>query len=413
MKSNTFDLLVGLLFFAGMGILGFVTIFKAQRFGTTKLYRIRFPKVYGLKEGSPVRCEGKQVGEVKRLELVESFVRATVEVSDEVNIYKSRSRVAVTPFSPLGGRVVEITRGDPESGEYEPATIVDGQPDGTVIQGDAEGELITVITQLIEENRGKIDEIVENVRLATGQLRRTNNLLGKTLNDEQFADDFGEIAASAKRAAGHLDEILARIDRGEGVIGDLTVDDSPLKDNVDRTFKGAGDATEELAVFAKKLNEGEGAIPTLINDAQTGEDVRAITANLASATEPLGEGRGLMRLFTEEEVYENIRSASGDISELTSSANNPNTPIGVALKDEAAGEDLRSILSNLETTTERINDPKAGLVGALTSDGELATKTRDIFDEIGRVLKEFRDSLEDVREQAPVNAFIGTVFSAF
>ena len=52
---------------------------------------------------------GYEKGEVKQLRLLPGGkIRAVLEVASDVEIYKEKSDVRVTPFSPLGGRVVEM-----------------------------------------------------------------------------------------------------------------------------------------------------------------------------------------------------------------------------------------------------------------------------------------------------------------
>lgn len=417
MRSGTLDFLVGLVFFAAMGLLGFVTIFKAQRFGQTKFFRVTFPKVYGLKEGSPVRCEGKDVGEVRLLRLVEDYVEAHIEVSADVQIYKVDYRIAVTPFSPLGGRVVEINRGRAGNAEFKSADKIEGLASLDPIKGDAEGELISVITELIQENRKKIDEIVENVRFATTRLRENDNLIGKALNDKTLADDVGAVASNLNRGSKSLENVLARVDKGEGVVGALTREEDPFTKDVRAIGANTRELTAELRDVGKALNKGEGAIPKLISDKKTGDKVEKIVSDVEVVTDTLAQKRGLVRLATAEAdpIFEDVKETAKNLREISASVNDRESPgpIGVLVSDAQSGEDLKAILSNLGSASKKLNDPDAGVVGAILADKELNKKTRLIFDELGRTLKEFRDSLEDVREQAPVNAFIGTVFSAF
>ena len=46
-------------------------------------------------------------------------------------------------------------------------------------------------------------------------------------------------------------------------------------------------------------------------------------------------------------------------------------------------------------------------------DQQFRDRIARIFTEVERLTVEFRDSVEDLREQAPINAFLGAVFAAF
>lgn len=416
MKAHWMDLLVGFLFFAAMGILGYTTIFKAQRFGEVKYYQVTFPKVYGLKEGSPVRCEGKDVGEVKSLKLVEGYVLAVLEVSDTVNIYKEESKINVTPFSPLGGRVVEITRGLKGSGVLEPSEVVNGIPvDGSPRhEGKAEGELLSALTGIVEENRSQISEIVDNIRDATKRLGEKTNLAGKILNDPKLADDIDGIASNLNAASKSVASVTARIDKGEGVIGQLTVPDTDIQENLEGALKNANDALGEFRDVGESMNRGKGFIRVVLNDEKFADDWRGTSTNVNKFTGTLAANTGIMRLITEEDVYENVKSFSADLKDIAANANDEDAgPIGYLFASESGAKNTESIVQDLSETARKLNDPNAGTLGTLIADEEMAKTTRKVFNEVGRVITEFRDSLEDVREQAPVNAFIGTVFSAF
>ena len=416
MRKNVMDLIVGLVFVIAMGALGTVTIFGSRRFGETKFYQVTFPRVYGLKQGNMVRCEGKEVGEVRALKLVDGKVLALLEVSAEVEIYKLNSRINVTPFSPLGGRVVEITRGSKGSGLKLTANITEGGLDESepIHSGEAEGELLSALTSLINENSDNLTGIVDNIKDATDRLREQTNLAGKILTDETFAERVDGIVDHLNNASRSIETVTARLERGEGVIGELTVEGRPIQTDLRAATTNARDALAELRDAGRSVNQGEGLANVILNDAAFANDWQATSANISSITETLAEGRGLMRLVSEDEVYENVRDLSAEARDIGRKLNDQDSgPLGVLVSNPDAGRDTEDILSNLAETSKKLNDKDAGALGALIGDEELAATTRRVFDQAGQVIKELRDSVEDTREQAPVSAFIGTVFSAF
>src|SRR5262245_60350440 len=118
-KQQRNEMIVGLIFFGSMMFLGAYTILISGLFkGATKTYWASFPNIYGLKKGDQVRVEGLEVGEVIDLHLVaakpdekngfrnDMRIQAKLKVAKAVEIYKAGSEVKVTPFSPLGGRIV-------------------------------------------------------------------------------------------------------------------------------------------------------------------------------------------------------------------------------------------------------------------------------------------------------------------
>jgi len=412
MSGKTVDLVVGLVFFGAMALLGYTTIFKAQSFKQKKYYRVRFPKVYGLKEGSRVRCEGKNVGEVTRLELIDRYVRATLEVDADVAVYSTDHKISVTPFSPLGGRIVEITRGQPGTGELSFAPNAKEAASVKVHDGDAEGELLSALTALINDNRPKIDAIVDNIKNATDRLGEDSNLIGKVLTDKTFANKFDKMAGHLSNASSSIEVVAARIEKGDGVIGELTVDESKLHKDVRGTVENAKDALDEFRKVGKSMNEGDGLINVVLNDREFAEHWKGTSRNIDSITGKVAAGHGIMRLFSEDEVYEDLRDLTKHGKDIAQKVNEGKGPLAVLVSDDEAGEDLKSILSDVAGTAKDLNEGK-GPLGALINDEELRERTNEIFTDAARVIREFRDSIEDAREQAPVSAFVGTAFSAF
>ena len=148
MNKSVVELIVGVVFAAGILVLGAYTIvLSGVHLGSTKRFIVDFERVYGLKKGDAVRVEGYEKGEVKSLRLLSGGkIRAELEVQADVEIYKQNSDVRVTPFSPLGGRVVEIKRGikDTPRGKYlsyGAAGDVGSPEEADVIVGTAEGEV--------------------------------------------------------------------------------------------------------------------------------------------------------------------------------------------------------------------------------------------------------------------------------
>ncbi len=88
-----------------------------------------------------------------------------------------------------------------------------------------------------------------------------------------------------------------------------------------------------------------------------------------------------------------------------------NTSKGVKFNTSTAVSGIKGKVvttRNIYTQVEkRIRDvDTVVLVAARESDDKLYKETKSL-------LKELRESVEDLREQAPINSFIGVVFSAF
>ena len=241
-------------------------------------------------------------------------------------------------------------------------------------------------------------------------------------------------------------------------------------------------AIEGLVAIVRELEDTGGTIGRLINDDVLGEEVaRSITSfsktfeNLDQITGQIAAGQGSVgRLLMQEEVYEQIASATrkldallADARDALASAQDPSRgTIGMLWSDPSLARDLASTARNLEALTQGLVDGE-GTLGALLSDDRLSenltTLSQRLVDgdgTLGRLLKEdqlYEDfaetisnlrlasaqlttadgtiglllnddelyldiqkaigtltgTLEEAREAAPISTFLSTVFLGF
>lgn len=74
--------------------------------------------------------------------------------------------------------------------------------------------------------------------------------------------------------------------------------------------------------------------------------------------------------------------------------------------------DIRRTLNNVAEITQKINQGK-GTIGLLVNDDELHRNANTVLTDAQIVVRELRESLEDTREQAPVNSFLRAALTAF
>lgn len=425
-KAQLSEVLVGLIFVVAVGgLIAYTILITKVAWGDMKKYHVVFSEVYGLKEGDPVRVEGHEKGEVKSLLLrPQGGILAVIEVTQDVVIYKAQAggRVRVTPFSPLGGRVVEIERGratpDPDDQDAytyfgEAAGAVDMER-ADIIQGEAEGELLQTLNALVEENRDNVARIITNLTLVSEQLTQTDSILGYLINSEEGRDRIKGVVDGMSSSADRLDIILARVERGQGVIGGLVTPDTPLGRDVEATVASARSAFGSASSILERADEGESALGVIVGkDQDAAGAVRAIVQDVSVITSRIAAGEGTLgKLVHDDALYDAATGTMQNVETITQRMEDGDGVLGV-LSERQAGDDVRAILSHTASITKAVDDPQAGMLGLLVHDDALRGRISRIAEEVERLATEFRDSLEDTREQAPVNAFIGAVFSAF
>src|SRR4051812_16664290 len=175
-KSIRVGLLVSVALVVLMVFLFFIGS-EQKIFSRKNEYEVRFDSVAGLAEGNPVKISGVTVGVVKDIRLPRDPKAKDVDISLMVDRkYAERirgdSRARLKKLGLLAGdSYIDITPGDPRFPTVDPGSVIPAQRE-------------TNVDQLISSG-------------------------------EDLVDNFVQISYSLKN-------ILGRVDRGEGLIGELT-----------------------------------------------------------------------------------------------------------------------------------------------------------------------------------------------
>ena len=259
----------------------------------------------------------------------------------------------------------------------------------------------------------------------------------------------GEAAGAEQVVAGKIDEAFAkRLERIEG-----NVDSVVLK--VDSAVVRAEEAISQIKSVTEKINQGDGLVAQLLNDKQLADDVKQVMSDLRAVVEEVRTGKGAIALAINDENFaQDLKQTATDLREVSSTVAKGEGSLGRLVKDaELVDEstslvkDVRSSLAKLDelnvqakssmsrvesllVTTEQTVKRVEGLVGSADTvtqeltdavrrvnkgEGTVAALLNDdsLYRETKSLLRELRESVEDLREQAPINSFLGVVFSAF
>lgn len=237
----------------------------------------------GMRVGDPVQMRGVNIGRVHEFSLAGEGVRIALEIEGKWEIPRD-SRTRITGVGLLGGRVVEVVRGDsPEvlppggeipgtstedlTGEAEELTAearsalqriqaVLSEPTVSAVQGSAR-ELETLLGQLeafTREQRAQVDRLTESLNRSARGLEEAAAAGPDAARAVARADSalatLNRTGASLEEASASLRNVLAGLDRGEGTLGQLARNDS-LYHNLNR-------AAESLHLLTTDLRENPG-----------------------------------------------------------------------------------------------------------------------------------------------------------
>ncbi len=249
MAKKTSTVKLGIFIFLGIAIL-VVAIFmlggKEQLFSSTFSVKAYFKSVQGLKSGATVRLSGIDVGTVKDVSIVNDTtgrVQVTMSIKEDVaRFIRTDTKASIETEGLVGNKVVVLSIGSATAEQ-----IIDGGTIGT------------------KEPLSFADVLEE-----------THGIMGYT---KQMTKD--------------LSEIIGRVNRGEGSIGKLLVNDdlytsaTNLTNQADQSLKSITSELDKVTALFDKLGEGVKNVVTRVDT--TVGDLDAVINGVKNGKGIIGE----------------------------------------------------------------------------------------------------------------------------
>jgi len=339
-KRGGRDIAVGALFSFALIILA-VTIMavgeESRLFSKKARYSVIFPSAEGLVVGSPVKMSGVVVGSVQAIRLSTDPDTTGIEVEIGVDHafaerVREDSKAALRILQLLSGeKFVEIIPGS--SGEPP-------LPERSVLD--------TVKEQALLEQAGiaaeNLNEITISLKNILEKLERGEGLIGQMIADPEFGKEGLE---ALRESLQNLEVITGDLRRGRGVVGRLLRDEDFAK-KTESLFT----ALDKVADMIGSIDPDEGALGALLTEGGAGQ--RAIEDYAATAA-------ALRR------IAERLESEDGILGQMLSENE----------EGEAFGHDLRRLVANLAEISDKINSGE-GTLGALVNDRSLYDGMEDV-----------------------------------
>ena len=276
-----------------VAIIGFRFMRDIPIVGSSLKISSTFEKADGLSTGSLVYVKGVRVGSVNSVQLTpENNVGVGMSIDTDVNIPVD-SKASLTSLGIVEGKsiVIElgsssefVESGDTITGDYSQTMMETLGSQGEKLGSDvsnAINELNQFLRQLNEtvdsETRVKLDETLNNL------VESTNRVAG-LLRDKQ--DDINYAIESGSRVIGQLDTLTT--ENGAKIDSIMT----SLQRNVDQLAVVREDieaATGTLNEILNKINQGDGTMGKLINDSSVYENLDSLTLELNKLVKGINE----------------------------------------------------------------------------------------------------------------------------
>jgi len=321
---------------------------KQQLFVRQVFYKAQFVHVGGLVAGAPVWLNGVVVGSVEEVTLPPDPTQREILVTFNVDAKVARrvradSQVAIRTLGLLGDRYLEVTSGSPSQPKLK---------DGSEVQSVELTDVAAVLSQG--------GDVVGNVLAISGSLRRIldrvekgEGLIGElTMNPESGKVTVARFVSLLEQVDGLLRDVRA----GRGVLGKLLTDPKLETQLVDDIAGMAAAGRRVAEAVASDLERDDSMVAALLRDPQGKARIERVLDGAGAAAESivavgkeLNEGDGtLARLLKDGDLaadfLDNLAALTKTLRSVADKLDRGDGTAGRMLNDPQLWEDLEHVV---------------------------------------------------------------------
>jgi phospholipid/cholesterol/gamma-HCH transport system substrate-binding protein len=249
-----------------------------------------FENLQDLKVADDVKMAGVTIGAVEQARLANGRAEAVLRINPKIKV-PSDATATIVMAGLIGTNYIGIDLGTPsapaltDGAEIRTKVTPDinkimtelgdlgqklegalGSFNSAVNGGDKPGGgLFQKLDKLVTDNSAKVDATMTNLQEITAKLDRGEGTLGKLINDPRLHDDLLATVGELKTAAGQAKDfisdaqgIVAQVKSGQGTLGVLLYDP--------QSAANMKTAVQNIRNVSDKLASGQGTLGRLIND---------------------------------------------------------------------------------------------------------------------------------------------------
>lgn len=325
---------------------------EQKMFSRKNEYKVHLIDASGLAEGNPVKISGVTVGTIRDIYLPQDPKQREVTITLVVaRKYADRiredSRARLKKLGLLAGdSYIEISPGNPRSAELEPGSTIPAARQ-------------TNVDQLLSSGEDLVDNLVQisySMKNILGRVDRGEGLIGELTSSPETKQRLTDTALSTLNKT---NAVLEHIESGRGLLGRMIYDDKYGDELTSSLAQSAASLRVVTASLQKSFENGQGTIPALLNDPdgkkklfELVDNLRITSANLAAFSASMQKGEGLVPRLLNDKQY-------GDqtLTEFTSLVHQLNDTVGKL----NSGQGTAGKLINDPSLYESINDILIGI----------------------------------------------------
>ena len=343
---------VGLLVAAALLVLMIFVFFigsEQKIFSRKNEYKVRLDNVTGLAEGNPVKISGVTVGVIKGITLPRDPKMRDVDIELMVDRkYADRirtdSRTRLKKLGLLAGdSYIDISPGSPKFDALEPGSLIPAARQTNYDQLISSGEDLV-------DNFVQISYLLKNI---LSRVDRGEGLIGELTSTPETKQ---RITDTFLTTLNKTNAILGHVESGKGLVGKLVYDDAFAATLTGSIQESARSLQTLVTDLEGSLKNGQGAIPALLTDPEGKKKVfdlvdnlRTTSANLAALTSSFQNGQGLVPRLMNDKTYadQSLVEFTGLLHQLNDTVAKINRGEGTAGKlvtDPSVYESVNDIL---------------------------------------------------------------------
>lgn len=296
-SDNKRGITVGIFLFIGLAIflIGVFTLGGQKKtFVKSFTLNVVFDDIQGLKVGNNVWFSGVKIGTIKKLQFYgTSQVQVFLSVEQEAQKYiHKNAKASISSDGLIGSKIVVI-----DGGSTKFPFVEDGDRlmvNNTLSTDD--------IMKTLQVNNKNLVDITSDFRILARNLVDGKGTAGALLADQQVADNFKTIVENLKNTTAAADKMAV-----------------------------------ELRAFSEKLNNEDGLANKLLTDT-------VVFAKLQSSVNELQKTAASAAKLTD-----NLNQASAKLNQTDNTA-------GLLLNDQPTAEQVKSIMKNLNNSSQKLNE---------------------------------------------------------
>jgi phospholipid/cholesterol/gamma-HCH transport system substrate-binding protein len=304
------------------------------------LLKSYFPDASGLAEGAPVKLSGVDIGNVKRILVVQNHLGAPVEVTMKV-ITKYRfflrkdSKTLLSTAGVLGATYINIDSSQATGAEVQ---------DGDVLESKEVAGYDDVI-RAANSSLQNMDVLIKRLDRIVGFVESGQGSIGKAIYEARLYD---QLSATVT----HLQTIVNDITQGNGTLGKFIENDD--------FYNRANAVLDKVNQMIDDVNAGNGTIGKFLKDPSFYDNANKAITNIKQLTDDINAGKGAIgKLAKDQQFADKLQNTMNRLSNVADQLDKGNGSVGMFLRDRAVYDNTNKLLTDTQDLIKAIRqNPK-------------------------------------------------------